>query len=143
MINTLLLLAFALQPTTSGAVVVDRVDVIEVNTHHDDEAAPCYVQIIYWRWSDKHSRHKCEAWRLSNGATATPKLGIKPTFDYARQEWRATWHDGGILRQVQSPHARWTHTQIDDPEILDKERFPECYRRDLSKPVYPNTDDGN
>jgi hypothetical protein len=125
----LLLAAFALQPIET--LVVDRVDCIEVNAYHDDDAELCFVQTIYWRWSDKHSRHKCEAWRMVNGATATPKLGLRPTYDYARQEWRATWLDDNVLRQVRSPLARRTYSQF-DPEAADQKHYPQEWRRNLT-----------
>jgi hypothetical protein len=145
MTTALILAAFALQPTTSGAVVVDRVDVIEVNTHHDDEAAPCYVQIIYWRWSDKHSRHKCGVATVErrNGNTEArhqANVRLRPPGMASHLARRRDTAASAIASRAMDSHANRRPGNSGQravprvlPQRLEQTRLPEHRRRKLSR----------
>lgn len=105
-------------------IVRDRVDVIEINHFHDDEAKQVFEQLLFWDWCDRRGCLHIADWRLSKGA-------IRPHYDYARGEWLATWTDGTTLREVKASGFRETWTQH-DPELEDRAKWPQERRRKLS-----------
>lgn len=127
LLASLLLLGIA--PGTdhgTGAVVRQRVDLIELNHFVDDEGREVFRQVIFYDWSREHHRFHVRAWRLIKNDSQLPVRSWKP------QQFQCTWHDDGLLRQVWSPKMRETWSQR-DPERVNRAMLPE----DQRKPLFP------
>lgn len=126
---TLFLLALlGLSPTDHA--LCDRVDLIEVNHYHDDEAKLVFTQIIFFDWCDYTLRFQVRDWRLLKQKAQYPQL------DYATGEYVAEWHDEktrGVLREVRAKMLRETWTWW-DPELDERANLPPEQRRELTKP---------
>lgn len=107
--------------------VRDRVDLIEVNHFHDDQARLVFDQVIFYEWSPAKGRHQVLAWRLLKAP------GQRPRRDYRTGDFAAMWTDGGTEREVRAVTFRETWTQH-DPELVEREALAVPMRRDLSKP---------
>jgi hypothetical protein len=123
LITAALLLAFI--PQESG-IVRDRVDLLEVNRFHNDEAQPVFVQLIAWEWHDRDGCFHVVDWKLLKANMALPQ------FDYTRRIYVARWLDGETSREVSAPQYRETWTQV-DVELEDRKAFHESRRRRLGR----------
>lgn len=110
----------------SGAVLRQRVDLIELNHFVDDEGREVFRQVIFYDWSHEHRRFHVRAWRLVKRDSQLPLRRWSP------RRYQCTWHDDGLLRQVWAPKMRETWSQR-DPERVNRELLPE----DQRKPLFP------
>lgn len=99
----------------------DRCAILERNSFHDDAGRQVFVQWILWQ--DMSDGYHVAAWRMAKGA----QMDLR----YVGGEWRLTWMDSGVLRRVTAQTFVESWTQ-EDPELLDRERYPKELRRDLS-----------
>ena len=120
-----LLLLLAVLPMPG--VTCDRVDVIEVNHVFDAQGKPVLTQLIFYDWRPCQSEYDVRTWRLLKHCDHRPEL------DRRSGEWVARWHDGDVLREVRSTAFRESWTQY-DVERIERERLPQEWRVDLTKP---------
>lgn len=106
------------KPTT------EHVDLIEVNYKHD-QGSLGYVQVIAWEWAEDYQRLHCVGWWIAD------KLGDYPALTI-RGDYLAEKNLYGKQVTVRAPHIRLTWTES-DPERLNKDLFPEKYRRGLGR----------
>lgn len=127
MMQLVLLATFALQPQEL-ATLEDRVDVIEVNYVHDDQLAPVYDQVIFWRWSEAWTCHEVASWRFLRSTNSTSFPGAFPIPHEGG--WRCLWDDGQCWRDVRAPRLITTRT-MGDRELEDRHLTPLQERRGL------------
>lgn len=128
-----IVLAIALCGTNPVELVArDRVDLIEVNHFHDDEAQFIFTQVIFWNWVA--GRYEVVAWRmLRTKCNPQPRPGLAPERMWPSRDWVSTWDDGGTLRRVRARLFEETWTQH-DPEFADRSVLHEKLRRGFSRP---------
>ncbi len=127
----LLWLSLAISPAasgdTSGPILSQRVDLIELNHFVDSDGREVFRQVLFYDWSPQHKRFIVRAWRLVKTDSLIPKRRWAPP------GYQCTWHDDGVLRQVSAPQYRETWTQH-DPERLNRLTVAEDDRRPLLQP---------
>lgn len=107
-------------------IAVEEVDLVEVNHFYDENGKHVLDQLIFYDWSDHHSRYEIRAWRLLK------KEHQKPTRDFNRDTYNVTWQDGDMIRRVHAKAMRETWTQY-DPELVARANLPKDQRRELIK----------
>ena len=108
-------------------VVDDVIELVEINHFYDDQGRLVFDQVIFYEWeSYPGNRYQVVAWRLLKHNAQIP------TYNYQTGLYETIWHDGDVLRRVRTKVVRETWTQY-DPEILERERLPKEYRRELRK----------
>lgn len=122
--KTMLLLLLLIVPRED--VKRDRFDTLEVNHYYDSCGRLVFDQLIVWRFCRVREIEVCEAWRLIK----TP--GMRPEFQWHREEWSSLFTDGDLVREVCAPRFRETWTQVDN-ELENRELYPKEKRRELSK----------
>lgn len=145
----LLLLILAIVPHDS--VVRDRVDVIELNHHYNEEGFLLYEQVIFRDWSDFYREYVIVA-------TLTINDPANQHARYPRQDrgrWYCIWETNDWVcgdpanfvyyprfywREVTANQYRETWTQGSglDPEIVESRSYYREWRRGLTppKPAY-------
>lgn len=108
-----------------GLVAPDRVDLIELNHYYDSEGKIVFHQVIFWDWSDEKSCLYVRSWRFFKSKRQCP---VK---DSSQGDYVAVWYDGNVLRRVRARSFLESWTQY-DPEVCDRERFPQSNRRELT-----------
>ncbi len=98
-------------------VVVDKVDVVEVNTVYDGEGKETFTQLIFWEWDHLRQDHEVVAWRIQR--------------DFDASRGRVMFHDHGALRRVDYQLRKRTHTKY-DPEMNERKIMAVQERRELS-----------
>ncbi len=124
------LLLVGVSPATdqdTGAITRQRVDLIELNHFVDDEGREVFRQVIFYDWSREHHRFHVRAWRLIKNESQLPVRSWNP------QQFRCSWLDDGLIRQVWAPKMRKTWSQR-DPERVNRSMLPEDQRRPLFPP---------
>lgn len=124
------LLLFGISPSTdqdTGTITRQRVDLIELNHFVDDEGREVFRQVIFYDWSREHHCFHVRAWRLIKNESQLPVRSWNP------QQYRCSWLDDGLLRQVWAPKMRETWSQR-DPERVNRAVLPEDQRRPLFPP---------
>ena len=111
----------------TGAITRQRVDLIELNHFVDDEGREVFRQVIFYDWSREHHRFHVRAWRLIKNESQLPVRSWNP------QQYRCSWLDDGLIRQVWAPKMRKTWSQR-DPERVNRSMLPEDQRRPLFPP---------
>lgn len=124
MTPAILTAALLLATVPQETIPRDRVDLIEVNHFHDDQARLVFDQIIFYEWDAREGRHEVQAWRLLKSNNQRPQR------DYTTGDYRAKWMDGETLREVRALAIRetWTNT---DPELEARQTLAKERRRDL------------
>ncbi len=107
----------------------ERVDLIELNHHHDDLGRHSYDQVIFYEWSPDYCRFHVIAWYLVEEGKAK-----RPKRDPGRQDHFVSWYDrdAKVNRVVRSELYRETWGQV-DPERANKKLLEEKYRVSLVK----------
>ncbi len=134
MLHSCFVLAVLLTGGTSpsaGAMVSQRVDLIELNHFVDEDGREVFRQVIFYDWSKTHRRFHVRAWRLIKQESQLPRRRWNPPM------YQCTWHDEGMLRQVWAPSLRETWTQR-DPERVNRSLLPEDQRVPLFEPKVAN-----
>lgn len=146
----------------------DTVDMIEVNTHHDDEGFPVWTQLIFWDWDSVEHDWKVVAWKmytdelwieneehkkqwmkyLREYCDKNPQVNFTqakgkykgeftpiPGQNYPKRKNDRFWylifyHDKKRI-EVKAKVFRETYTQT-DPEVDNREKYPELSRRGLN-----------
>lgn len=126
---TVALLALLATVPVEDVVLRDRVEVIETNHFYDADAKPVFTQAIFW--SDDN---RIIDWRLVRNRQDEPRANIEVRRDYRTGGYVAAWDDNGLLREVRAKCWRETWTQY-DVELVDRDKWPVCNRRLLSKPA--------
>ena len=103
-------------------VIDDSVDVIEFNHMHAADGSHSFTQVIFWDWDTSVNDYTVIDWRM-----------VKP--HYLRKfprGYRLTWVDGETIRTVRATayFESWTQT---DPEIVDRDKLPQDFRRTLTR----------
>jgi hypothetical protein len=128
--SSFFLLLIAILPRLDGPVA-DRVDLVEVNRHHDENCRLIFTQCIFLDWDGRAGRYRTRAWRMVKSDNQMPKR------DWDSGGYVMLWFDGQVLRQVRASEIRETWTQEGlhgDPEVVDRQYFPKESRADLSSP---------
>jgi hypothetical protein len=125
--NLLFLLIISIVPVEDNSLLVDRVDKIEVNHYHDDNAQKLFSQLLFYKWNPRKGRHDVQAWRLLKKKEWTPYK------DYATGEFKSYIYEGDIPRKVIANHYEETWTQY-DPELIERNYLRKEKRHDLSRP---------
>lgn len=102
--------------------VEDRVDVIEINHFHDDDAKLIFSQIVFYEWRSDLAAFVVRDWRLLKGQCPRRLPG--------GGGYVVTWADGEVWRKVRSRMLVENWTQY-DPELLNRELLPKEKRRIL------------
>ena len=113
------MLALLLLTVPYNAAQETRVDVIEEShVYTPDCAEHCLSQLVAWEYANGVER--CVGWRIwgSKSAERTPR------------GWRVFWWDERGAHEVIAPVFRRSWLQH-DVELIDRERFPKCLRREL------------
>lgn len=101
------------------------VELSEVNHFYDLNGDKVFTQVIFWEWSRREARYQVVAWRLVKDKSQIPSQ------DFRDGGYVAVWWDGDVLRDVRAESMRETWLQY-DPELLDREKHPKEWRRELS-----------
>jgi hypothetical protein len=120
-----------IHPATGAAP--ERVDLVEINHFHDEQARLVFDQIIFYEWSPTERRYHIRDWRLLKTAAQVPLR------NWRDGDFVAVWHDfkqGNVLRTVRVPVVRETWTQY-DPELVEREYLSEEKRRPLERKLPP------
>lgn len=108
-----LLLACSDPPNYS---VRDHVDLVEVNHFFDTDGNFVLDQVIYYDWSPHQNRFDVADYRLFKSPMQTPIREIGANHF-------SVWHDGNVLRYIQSDGFIETWTQY-DPEHRERVILP-------------------
>ncbi|MBC8352016.1 MAG: hypothetical protein H8E66_08495 [Planctomycetes bacterium] len=119
----------ALTLSPADELTVDQVDLVEVNHFYDDQGRLVFDQVIYYDWSERHSRYQVRDWRL-----------LKTPAQIPLRDWRSggyvsEWEDfkqRGGLRRIRSKSVRETWTQY-DPELVEREFLAQEKREELTR----------
>lgn len=112
--------------TPNEDIARDRVDLIEINHFYDEQGRLVFDQIIFYDWSPALSRYNVRAWRLLKNPAQIPHR------NWRQRHFVTVWHDGDVLRKVESSSLRESWTQY-DPELVEREFLPKERRRELRK----------
>ena len=124
--NALLLLAVSLLPLRPGLVEA-RVDLVQHDSMHNERGEPTFDQVIFW--ADDGDGLKVVAWRLVHDGRFTP---MRTAYG-----WQQTFFDSGTLRRVRARSWLRTWSQEFDPELKNREAWPEERRRGLGRDTTP------
>jgi hypothetical protein len=115
-------------------VLEDQVDVQELNRYCDEQGRLINEQMIYYDYVyDRKLRGNVQqvvAFRMKRGEIMIPR------YNQNTQRYEALFHDSqndNVLRKITSTSYVETWTQY-DPEILERNKYPEELRRGLKKP---------
>jgi hypothetical protein len=122
-----LVLLFGCGDTRPETVVVDYVERIEVNRVCNDSGQLVFRQIIFWGWYG--AKWHVVDWRM----WPDPRH-----VDCVSGQYRARWHDNGVLREVRSPSYGETCGVGIDVEVADRERLAIEGRRKLQRNIDRN-----
>ena len=107
---------------------VDHVDLVEINHLYDDAGGLVMDQLVYYKWSARHSRFQVIDWR----PLRSPRQ--RPHYDFRRRQYIAIWRDGEITRMIVAKSVRETWTQA-DPELVEREYLAKEMRKGLSPAI--------
>lgn len=119
----------ALTLTPAEEVTVDQVDLVEVNHFYDDQGRLVFDQVIYYDWSERHSRFQVRDWRLLKSPAQVPLR------DWRGGGYVSEWEDfkqRNGLRRIKTKSIRETWTQY-DPELVEREFLPQEKRVELTR----------
>jgi hypothetical protein len=123
--SSFFLLLIAILPRLDGPVC-ERVDLIEVNHHHDENCRLIMTQQIFYEWN--RGRYDVIAWRMVKSPIQLPYR------DWQDGGYVCFWKDGDIMRKVRAEAFRETWTQAGlsgDPEVNEREMLPKERRKEL------------
>lgn len=126
--NLFILIAAVLLLVTEphSLVTEDRVASVEVNHFCDDRGREVFTQNVFRETHRDEDR--IVDWRLVKHASQ------RPTRDFTRGDFSATWWDGDRLRTVRALSVRETWSTT-DPELRERECFAKERRRELLRPI--------
>ena len=93
-------------------VVTDRVDLVEVNHFYDSHGKFVLDQVIYYNWCPQETRFHVVDYRLL-------KSDMQRPIDRLGRDHFSVWHDGNVLRHVETTSFVQTWTQH-DPEHRER-----------------------
>ena len=93
---------------------VNRFDVLERNTYHDECGRVVMVQFIGWDWDHTDGKHRCQWWTRAGEEIPTRTA----------DGWRLV--TGGKRIVARSYRETWT---VGDPEVEDRAAWPVEKRR--------------
>lgn len=124
----LLPILLTIESGSRSSEVYERVDLIELNHHHDDLGRHAFDQVIFYEWSPDYRRFHVIAWFLvEDQFTRLPRK--LSNGDYV-VKWQD--HDAQVRREIHSRLFRETETSSQvDPERVNKKLFDEKLRASL------------
>ncbi len=104
--------------------VSEKVDLIELNHYFDSHGGFVLDQAIYYNWSPERLGFEVVDYKLLKSPGQQPRPLDSGSFFSA-------WHDGHILRSIQTDSYLQTWTQY-DPEHRQRERLAHEFRQGLA-----------